>query len=245
WYNAHNFYGDLKDLEAATLKDAQDFFNTYYSPNNAVLVVTGDFDIEPARKMIEGYFANIPAAKLPSKPDLTEPPQEREKRVSKKDRLAQQPALAVGYHMPARNTPAYYAMGLLDQILLQGEDSLLSEELVNHRGYTASVGGGINALLGNMFNYNGPMLWFAGLVHDNKTSPAEILSAVDDIVARIQNEPVDRQTMDRALVKLRSNLYDSLSAFGGIGRVDLLACFALFDDDPGRINSLEDNFRKV
>jgi len=195
--------------------------------------------------MIEGYFANIPSAKLPPRPDLTEPPQEREKRVSKKDPLARQPALAIGYHMPDRNTPAYYAMGLLDQILVQGEDSLLSEELVNHRGYTANVRGGINPLLGDMFDYNGPMLWVVSLVHDSKSSPDQILAAADEVIARVQNDAVDRQTLDRALVKLRSNLYDSLGAFGGVGRVNLLASFALFDDDPGRINSIEDNFRKV
>jgi predicted Zn-dependent peptidase len=195
--------------------------------------------------MIVAYFGGIPSAKLPSKPDLTEPVQQSEKRASKKDPLAQQPAFAMGYHMPERNTPDYYAMGLLDQILLQGEDSLLSEELVNHRGYAATVAGGINLLLGNMFDYNGPMLWVVSLVHDNKTSPDQILAAADEIITRIQNEPVDQQTLDRALIKLRSNLYYNLGAFGGVGRVNLLACFALFDDDPGRINNIEDNFRKV
>src|SRR5687767_617499 len=73
WYNAHNFYGDLKDIEAATLKDVQDFFNTYYAPNNAVLTVVGDFDIAQARKMIEKYFTSIPAVKQPALPDLAEP----------------------------------------------------------------------------------------------------------------------------------------------------------------------------
>src|SRR5215213_6700716 len=67
WFNSHNFYGDLKDIEAATLKDVQDFFNTYYTPNNAVLAVVGDFDPAQARKMIEKYFTNIPAGKqMPS-----------------------------------------------------------------------------------------------------------------------------------------------------------------------------------
>src|SRR5215813_785648 len=72
WYNAHNFYGDLKDLEAATLKDAQAFFSTYYAPNNAALVVTGDFEEASAKKMIEANFASIPAGKPPSKPDTAE-----------------------------------------------------------------------------------------------------------------------------------------------------------------------------
>jgi zinc protease len=244
WYNAHNFYGDLKDIEAATLKDVQDFFNTYYAPNNAVLVVVGDFEEGAARKMIEKYFNAIPASKQPAMPDLVEPRQEKEKRATKKDPLAKRPALAFAYHMPERNTPEYYAMGLLDQILLQGEDSLLYQELVKKRGLAASVPGGIN-LLGNMYNYSGPMLWLGYLFHDNNKTPDEILSAVDAAIAQVQTKPVDQKTLDRALVKLRSSLYDTLTTFNGFGRADLLASFALFDDNPERINSLEAQFKKV
>jgi len=53
WYNAHNFYGDLKDIEAATLTDVQSFFKTYYAPNNAALAIVGDFDPADARKMVK------------------------------------------------------------------------------------------------------------------------------------------------------------------------------------------------
>ncbi|HEY0404823.1 MAG TPA: pitrilysin family protein [Pyrinomonadaceae bacterium] len=244
WHNAHNFYGDLKDIESATLKDVQDFFSTYYAPNNAVLVVVGDFEAAAARKMIEKYFNAIPSSKLPPPPELTEPRQEKEKRASKSDPLAKRPALAFAYHMPERNTPEYYAMGLLDQILLQGEDSMLYQELVKKRGLAASVPGGIN-LLGNMYNYSGPMLWLGYLFHDNNKTPDEIISAVDSVVADVQNKPVDRKTLDRAMVKLRSSLYDTLTTFNGFGRADLLASFALFDDNPQRINSLEAEFKKV
>jgi predicted Zn-dependent peptidase len=244
WYNAHNFYGDLKDIEAATLKDVQDFFNTYYTPNNAVLTVVGDFDAAQARRMIEKYFTNIPAAKQMPSPDLTEPKQEQEKRSVKKDPLAKRPALAFAYHMPERNTPEYYAMGLLDQILLQGEDSMLYQELVKKRGFTASVPGGIN-LLGNMYNYNGPMLWMGYLFHDNGKTPDEILAAVDSVIESVQSKPLDQKTLDRGLVKLRSNLYDTLTSTNGFGRADLLASLALFDDKPERINSIETEFRKV
>ena len=244
WYNAHNFYGELKDLEAATLKDVQDFFNTYYAPNNAVLVVVGDFREADARQMVDKYFKNIPAAKLPAPSDLTEPRQEKEKRATKKDPLARRPALAFAYHMPQRNTPEYYAMIMLDQILLQGEDSLLHQELVKKRGLTASVPGGIN-LLGNAFNYNGPMLWMGYLFHDNNKTADEIMAAVDSVVTGVQEKPVERAALDRAMVKLRSGFYDVLTQLNGFGRADLLASFALFDDDPARINRLEPEFRKV
>jgi predicted Zn-dependent peptidase len=245
WYNAHNFYGDLKDIEAATLKDVQDFFNTFYAPNNAALVVVGDFDIPQARKMVDKYFAQIPSVKQPPAPDLSEPRQEKEKRASKKDALAKRPALAFAYHMPERNTPEYYAMGLLDQILVQGEDSLLYQELVKKRGLTATVPGGVNFGLGHMFNYNGPMLWMGYLFHDTNRTPDEIMAAVDSVIEGVQAKPVDRATLDRALVKIRSGFYDVLTQQSGFGRADLLACFALFDDNPARINTLETEFRKV
>ncbi len=244
WYNAHNFYGDLKDIEAATLEDVKSFFSTYYAPNNASLVVVGDFEPAEARKWVETYFAGISSAKLPAQPDLTEPRQEKEKREVKKDPLAKRPALAFAYHMPARNTPEYYALGLLDQILLQGDDSLLYQELVKQRGITGGLGGGIN-LLGNMFNYNGPMLWIGNLFYDNNVSADQIISAVDTVIEKVQAKPIDGQTLDRALVKVRSDLYDQMTSTFGFGRADLLASLALFDNNPGRINTLESEFRKV
>lgn len=244
WYNAHNFYGDLEDLEAATLEDVQAFFDTYYAPNNAALVIVGDFDPQQARAWVEQYFGDIPAREVPPKPDISEPRQTEEKVFSKTDRLAQRPALAFAYHMPERNSPEYYAMGLIDQILLQGEDSRLYQALVSERGLTGDVSGGIN-LLGNMYNYDGPMLWTAYLFHDSDVSADSIMAVVDAAVERLRSEPVDQATLDRALVKLRSGLYDEMGGLFGFGRADLLASFALFDDDPARINRLEDAFRSV
>lgn len=245
WYNAHNFYGDLAHLEAATLADVQSFFDTYYAPSNAVLVLVGDFDVDEARGLVAKYFEALPKKPVPTLPDLSEPRQTDEKRASRKDPLAMRPAVGFAYHMPARNTPEYYAMGLIDQLLVQGDDSLLAQELVNRRGYTGDVGGGINYLLGNMFNYEGPILWMASLIHDPGTSSDEVLTAVDGVIARLQDQPIEQAALDRAIVKWRSEYYDMQTQFGGFGRADLLASFALFDDDPGRINQVETELRKV
>ena len=244
WYNAHNFYGELDDLDAATLEDVKAFFNTFYAPNNAALVVVGDFESREALAMIRKYFGDIPAQDQPAKPDITEPRQEKEKKFAKQDTLAHRPALAFAYHMPPRNTPEYYAMGLLDQILLQGDDSRLTQVLAKKKGYTDNVNGGIN-LLGNMFNYNGPMLWLASLIHDPSSTPGDIMATVDEVIEEVRTKPVKKAEIDRAMVKLRSDLYDSMGGFFGFGRADLLASFALFDDNPKRINALEDEFRKV
>ena len=245
WYNAHNFYGDLKDLDAATLEDVRSFFKTFYSPNNAVVVVSGDFDAVRTKAWIEKYFADIPAAKLPPPPDLREPRQEKEKRAQRTDPLATRPALGLGYHLPDRFTPEWFAFGLIDQALAQGSDSLLYDELVRRKGLTGGVDAGINWGLGSMFDYSGPMLWIAQFFHDPNVTSDALLAAVDAVVDSVRKNGLDQATLDRARVKMRSQLYANLEQFAGFGRANLLASFALFDDDPSRINRLEDEFAKV
>ena len=71
------------------------------------------------------------------------------------------------------------------------------------------------------------------------------MEATDSVIEPLRTKPVDKATLDRALVKLRSSLYDSIGQFSGFGLADLLASFALFDDDPARVNTLVAQFEKV
>jgi predicted Zn-dependent peptidase len=244
WYNSHNFYGELSDLQSATLADVKEFFRTYYAPNNASLAIVGDFDIEEAKSLIEKYFGSIPSVTLPEKPDISEPPQTAPKSHTKVDSLANRPALAVAYHMPERGTPEYYAMGLIDQILVQGEDSRLYDALVQKKGITQSVEGGIN-LLGNMFNYKGPMLWMFSFVHDTTVARTEIAAVIDSVISTLQDTPIDKAILERAMVKFRSGYYDLMGGYFGFGRADLLASFALFDDNPQKVNEIESELNRV
>ncbi len=244
WYNAHNFYGDLEDLDAATLEDSRNFFKTYYAPNNAVLTVVGDFDPAQTMTWVKQYFGSIAAQTQPPRPDISEPRQTEEKRQTKVDEKAPRPALAIGYHAPPPETPEYYAMALIDQVLASGNDSWLYQDLVQTRGLTGGVDSSMNAL-GNMFNINGPTLYMAWLFHDKDKTADQILAAIDAQVARLQNETLDAETMNRARLKMRSSLYSELEGFFNFGRADLLASFALFYDDPHRINNIEQRFAAV
>lgn len=245
WHNAHNFYGDIADLEAATLENVRDFFKTYYAPNNAALVITGDFVPEEALAMVKKHFGEIKPPAKPESLDISEPRQEKERISSKDDSLATKPAMALAYHLPERLSPEYFALGLLDQILLQGKDSLLYQVLVKKEGLTGDLAGGINSSLGNMFNYNGPMLWMAYLFYDGQTAPEKIISAFDSVIEEVRTKPLTQEDLDTALVKMRSGLYDTIESQWGFGRADLLACFALFDDNPGIINHMEEKFKAV
>jgi zinc protease len=83
------------------------------------------------------------------------------------------------------------------------------------------------------------------VTYDRSTKADTIMQAVDTAIDPLRNKPVDKELLDRARVKLRSSLYDGMSEFSGFGLADLLASFALFDDDPARVNSLEAQFEKV
>lgn len=245
WFNSHNFYGDLNDLDAATLEDVQQFFVDFYAPNNAVVVIAGDIDSEETLGWINQYFGDIPASDNLSFPDVTEPRQEEEKRIQKTDPLAPQPALAWAYHVPERGTPEWYAMVMIDLMLTRGDDSRLTEKMVQEKGYGGNVTGGINWPLGNVYNYNGPMIWSAFLIHGAEHQPDAILADLDLIVEDLQTNLVSAEELSRARTKMRSALYNTLGDGNRIGLVDLLAVLALFDNDPDRINRLESEFDVV
>lgn len=246
WYNAHNFYGDLDDLDAATLDDVANFFTKFYSPNNAAIAVVGDFEYADAQALVEKHFGNIESAgERIELPDLAEPRQQEQKLASRTDRLATRPGFAFAYHVPERLTPEWYAMGLLDQILLQGEDSLLYQAFVKQHGITGSIDGGINAFLGDMFDYEGPMLWQAYFIHDGRVEQERLLQILDGVIDRVRSAPVDAETLARAKVKWRSAYYDTLTSNWGFGRANLLASLALFDDNPELINEFEQRMLAV
>jgi predicted Zn-dependent peptidase len=245
WYNAHNFYGDLTEIEAATLGDAQQFFLRYYRPNNAVLVVAGDIDYDATKAMIERYFGDIPKGPPIKLPSLAEPRQTKAKFKIKPDPLAPKPAYSVAWHMPPRDTPQWYAMGLLDQIVGQGQDSRLYNKLVRQTGIASGVQSGINIGLGNMYNYRGPMLWTIGFIHDPSKSRAEVEKAVDSVIENIRTKPVSADELERARTKIRSNLYNLADPSTRFGLIDLLAVGAMWENDPQWVNRLESGFEKV
>ncbi len=199
WYNAHNFYGDLAHLDAATLDDVRSFFKHLLRAEQRRARRHRRLCARATKAWIEKYFGGIPAAKLPAPPDLREPRQEKEKRAGRTDALANRPALGLAYHLPERITPEWYAFGLIDQALAQGADSLLYDELVRKRGLTGGVDAGINWGLGNMFDYSGPMLWMAQLFHDATTPSDKLLAAIDAVIERVRKQGwIRRRSIARA-----------------------------------------------
>ena len=240
WYNAHNFYGDLHDLESASIEDVKNFFDTYYAPNNAVLVVTGDATVDEVMRLAEKHFGAIPQRPLPPRPDISEPPQTVEKSSIEKDKLARTPAVAFGYHLPERMTKDFFALSLLDPLLVSDESAKMYQALVKENQVASSVQGGFNYGLGNNFDYNGPMLYTFRVDYRPDLKGADVLKIVDKVINAVQEHGITDEELQQAKVNFRSSFLESLEGgfIPGFGRADLLAALALYDDNPGRINTI-------
>jgi predicted Zn-dependent peptidase len=243
WYNAHNFYGDLHDLEAATIEDVKSFFETYYAPNNAVLVVTGDTTVDEVMKLAEKHFGAIPSRTLPPRPDISEPPQTAEKTFTEPDKLARTPAVAFGYHLPERMTRDFFALSLLDPLLVSDESAKLYQALIKENQIASAVSGGFNYGLGNNFDYNGPMLYTFRVDYRPDLKAADVLKVVDKVITSVQEHGITDDELKQAKINFRSSFLENIE--GGFGRSDLLAALALYDDDPNRINNILSELDKV
>jgi predicted Zn-dependent peptidase len=242
YYNSHNGYGDLKDIEAATIEDVRSFFKTYYAPNNAVLTIVGDVAPNDVKKMVEKYFSSLPAQPQPTKPDITEPPQAKEKRVKQTDKLANTPALAIGYHAPEQSSPDLVPAVLLN-LILQGDDSSrFYQRLVKEKGLSLDLIGAVN-LFGNEFDYYGPMLITTRTTYKPGHTGDDIVKEIDAVVADVAQNGVTEKELADAKVRYRSNFYNQLEST--FGKAHLLSSLALFRDDPQMINRVLEPYEKV
>ena len=242
WNNSHNGYGELSEINAATIEDVRSFFKTYYAPNNAVLTIVGDVDVAEVKKMVEKHFVSIPAQSTPPKADLSEPAQSKEKRVSQTDKLANLPALATGYHVPPQNSPDFPAMALLVQILQGDDSSRWYQRLVKEKELTLDLTGGLN-YFGNEFDYTGPMIMTTRTTYKPGHTADEVLKEMDAVTADLVEKGITDKELADAKVRFRSNFYSQLES--SFGKAHLLSVLALFRDDPNQINSLLTPFENV
>src|ERR1700722_8563641 len=138
----HTPIGSIEDLERATVQDVRDFFNTYYKPNNATLVIVGDFNSDQALGWTRKYFEGIPASATPiPRRDMPEPVQTAEREVKKSYSNTPLPAIVIGYKIPARYKPDSYPLDLASNILAGGESSRLYLALVYKDQIAVQAGG--------------------------------------------------------------------------------------------------------
>jgi len=245
WANAHNFYGDFADLDAASLADVQTFFKTYYVPNNAVLLILGDVKPDEGIALAQKYFGDIPRGAAPPFADPSEPQQTEERRGNVEEKFGTLPAMAIGYPVPARRSAEWHAMALLDQALHGGRAGRVYRELVLEKQIAVEADGGID----DLFGYNGPSQVVTRILHKPEHSSEATLEAFEAVIREVREKGIGADELEQLKVKFRSDYYSTLEGgHGGVpryGLMHLLACFTLFDGDPRLINSMLDGFLAV
>jgi len=234
--NAHSTIGSMEDLDDASVEDVREFFRIYYAPNNAVLTITGDFDPQEARTLVEKYFATIPSQPAPPSVDVSEPPEVAARFESYPDRFAQLPALMLGWKVPARRSPDYYALALASDLLLEGESSRLYQQLVKGDESVVAVQGGIG-------ERRGPSSLYLFAIPKPGRTTAEIRAAIQREIAQLTTDGPSDEEME----KLRNNLLNDTVR----GRQSTMYCaqriaeYALYDGDPQLFNTELENFLVV
>ena len=234
--NAHSVIGSMEDLDASTVEDVKEFFRVYYAPNNAVLVLSGAFEIGQAKELIEKYFGSIPSQPKPSEIDVNEPPEVAETYQKYEDKLAPFPAFLIGWKIPQRRTPEYNALYLAGKLLYDGESSRLYQKLV--KGDESIV-----QLFGFTDERRGP----SGVAVGAIPKPGQDLSRIRE---RIMHEIKDLATNGptaEEMQKLQNQLISGAvrSRQSSLSRAQAIAEYALYDNDPTLINSELDEFLSI
>jgi len=241
--NAHNFYGDFKDLDAAKIEDVQAFYENYYAPNNAVLAVAGDVKTEEVFEKVEKYFGAVPQRKIPPKPDLTEKPQTAERRATQEDKLATLPALAIGYRMPPKTPHESVVAAMTGELLHNGQASRLYQYLVKEKQVATEVQGGVNWPLGSFLEYSGPTLMTSFIIYPANLKGNDVIAAYDAAVDALAHAGPKAEELERVRTKMRSDWYDQLEI--PLGQASALAHAVILGGDPMGVYSVPDEFNKV
>ncbi len=233
---AHSVIGSMADLSAASVEDVQQFFKTYYAPNNAVLAIVGDVNSADALARVQKHFESIPRQPAPAPVDMTEPKQPRERRVTIDDALARLTQVVVVYKVPASQTADDDAVSVLATVLGSGLSSRLYEQVVRQQ----QLASGIGAFKPES---RGP-----GLLRISATLPpgkkvADVEAAIYAEVEKIRNTPPAAWEVEKARASARRSLVGSMQS--SLARAQALAVNATFFDNPGLINTRADKIAAV
>jgi len=234
--NAHSTIGSMEDLDDATVEDVQEFFRVYYAPNNAVLVLSGSFERESAKQMVEKYFGSIPNQPLAAALDVSEPREVSENYKVYEDKLAPFPAFLIGWKIPPRRSPEFNALYLAGKLLYDGESSRLYQKLV--KGEESIV-----QLFGFTDERRGPSSMFIGAI----PKPEKDLSIIREVIMREINDLAINGVTADEMQKLQNQLLNDVIRMrqSSMARAQHIAEFTLYDGNPELVNSELDELLKI
>jgi predicted Zn-dependent peptidase len=243
WENAHDGYGSFEDLDAANVKDVEAFYQSYYGPNNAVMAIVGDVAPAEVFGKVEKYFGALPSRPVPPSPDVSEGQNTAERTLEQTDPLAQVPAIAVGYKMPARGSRDHVPAAVLGDVLLAGEASRLYLGLVKGKELLLQVQGGMNWPLDDAWTFNGPTLMALFALYKPTTSAKAVADAIQEEIGKIARQGIPAADLARVKTKMRSDYYAGLEL--PIYRANSIALNQLLTGSAAFVNEVPEKIEAV
>jgi len=186
----HATIGSMQDLEAASVEDVRDFYQTYYVPANATLVLVGDFDSSQALQLVMQYLGRVPKAEKPVPRDIPqEPPQTKEKRVTLQEPWPL-PAVVVAYHVTKDGNPDSYPLHIAAKVLSDGQTSRIYTKLVYEKQMAVAAFGNANLI-------EDPNLFYAVAIVAPGHTPEEVSNALITELDRLKAEPITDRELQR------------------------------------------------
>jgi len=228
--------GSMKHLDAAQEIDYKNFYKDFYVPNNAVLSIAGDLNIEATKKMIDKYFSTIPKGTKPIyRPTIVDDPIAGEIRDTVYDNI-QLPGVIQSYRAPAQGTDDHYAVSMLAQLLSKGQSSRLYRALVDEKQKAVSAGS---------FPVQGedPGLNIIFAIANMGIDAEDLVKAIDEEIAKAQNGLIS----DKEFQKLKNQIENDIISSNGriFGIAESLADYYTFYGDTNLINTEIDRYLAV
>jgi zinc protease len=187
----HPTIGSMEDLEAASIEDVRDFFKTYYVPENATLVIVGDFDPKEAMDLVNKYLGKVPKSNRRVPRDIpAEPPQTKERRVRIEENVPL-PAVVVAHHITYDGHPDSYPLHIASKVLSDGQSSRIYRKLVYEKQLALAAFGQGNII-------EDPNLFYAVAIVQRGHTPEETIDALIAELERLKAEPISAAELQQA-----------------------------------------------
>lgn len=223
------------DIKNWTKQDLENYFHTYYAPNNCLVVISGDVNTEYVKTLAEKYFEHIPEGPKPRDVHTIEPEQTGERRIFVK-REVPNPFVMIAYHVPQTNSEDYYALELLNSILSEGPSSRLYQSLIEQQQIAIEI----NTYYPNSFDPT--LFYFMGICNDGvKASQLEkaILEEIDKIIKNGVTETELQKVKNQKLM----NFYKTTERINGMS--NSIGTYELFFGDYKKLFSAPNDYRKI
>lgn len=235
---AHETIGSMDDLNAATLDDVIDFHKTYYGPNNATLVVTGDFAPDEAKTLIQQYFGDIPRGPTPPDVQCGQPFNPGLQRRSVTDAKANLPAVVMLWRIPEYKSPDWPALELLSTMLGSGESSRLNRTVVREAKAAVAV-----QVLAGIGPRRGPNVFGTLGIANQGVSPDSVEALLGQQVAAVVRDGVTAAELTKAKNAYKAGKIAELQT--SMGRAEALHTATMFLGDSKAVTTDIDRYMAV